>query len=185
MKLFKKIKGYPYTKPFRSQNNLRKNTKDLSCVNDPRNKKATYRKNTKAYQGLKGEIAVMKKCEELGFDFQPSCSADIDQVINSFRVEVKSVYTPLQTSENQKCYYYYANVSDKQLDGSDFIVVWIEKYGDAFIIPTITIKCNGVYIRCDYKNEPHSNYKYKWTEYLNAWELLKPRHPRLSSITEN
>lgn len=179
--IFKGIHGFPYTVSYNKLMQIRNNTEDTGCVNDPRHKISDYKIDTHVYTGALGEYAVLRKCEELGYDVLPQCSKKIDLKINGFDVDVKTAKELRRSHPKGIVKYYRFSIKTYQRKNCDFIIGYIEPKNIFYVFPKDSFSFNGgkntdkgFYIRDGANHHPWGAYATPMHEqYKEAWHLLK------------
>ena len=143
---------------------------------DPRN--GCKDEKTVLGRGTIGEINVLQKAKELGFEVKPACG-NRDLNINGHYIEVKTA-TKIFKMKNTITPKYHFTARKIQLELNDFFIFHINNETKRyFIVPTSEIKT--VKAKTDkiaiYINEYRSTWgcaKNKFSEYEDAWHLLQP-----------
>lgn len=116
-------------------NSCKRIEKDISCSSDPRNKIYLVKKNgSNVRKGTEIEYLFTQKCLELGFNINASCKTDSDIIINGYKVEIKSCFSPQPTSGKYKRRYYRYPVSKSEVAANDFFAFYRPDLNEFVII---------------------------------------------------
>lgn len=166
--IYKKYFGEPYTIKLRKKK-INKN-KDLSCLQDPRNKVLLYKKGSRVYDGAISELEFMNKCMSLGYDVGTPCSKSSDVYVNGFKVEVKSRATTMRPNIRYKTSYYGFFINKSEMI-NDFYAFHIVTKNVWFILPRKNIpKSRWVFINAAL-NKKSKNIK-KYIKFFNNFSIL-------------
>lgn len=166
--IFKGVHGFAYTNAVKTKSML-KIINDRLQMLDPNRRAKEYR--GKALIGAIAEKKVSDICKSIGYIVIPKKEDEIiDFVINGYNVEVKSRVTANLLSKKCFCEYFHFNLSQAQRDKVDFVVCYLHKYDEFYVIPRSALSGGSVYIR-DKKTGVGAVID-KYEKYKNAWILL-------------
>jgi hypothetical protein len=103
--------------------------RETTCLNNPKRKVADWSKGSLLFKGAIAEKLFVCECEKRNIPVSIPCKAEIDLLINGFRVDVKSSWE----KKTNKSYRF--SICEKQLNDCDFFACYAAEIGDFYIIP--------------------------------------------------
>lgn len=179
--LFKIYHGFPFTRIItnRKVRNLvmAKESNAIGCKNDPRQKDAYYKAgDSSVRRSVRTELAVFKKCEQLGYVVHANRAKTVDLTINGYLCDVKSCFTARSYGLPETAHrrYYRFALSKKQLSTCDYIIACIADISETYILPRSVFANKGrsIYIPANESRYNRSRNMNNLGEYKDAWHLL-------------